>query len=275
MYISKDDLTAFARDGYLLKPAYFSEAEVETMKGELNAVFHEDAPHRILENNGFVRSVYGVHVSNEIFRRLVRHPKLLGPAMEILQSQVYVYQFKINAKAAMGGDIWEWHQDFIFWNKEDGLREPRIVNMSIFLDDVTEFNGPLMFIPGSHQSGMVDMSAGTPSAGNKDVPAWTSNLTADLKYSSAREVIAELTSRGGIVAPKGPAGSLLLFDANIFHGSSSNMSPLNRAMIIVSYNSVNNLPEEMENPRPEFLVSRDYSPLAPLAEDCLVEARSH
>ena len=30
------------------------------------------------------------------------------------------------------------------------------MNVAIFLDDVNEFNGPLMFIPGSHKKGVVD-----------------------------------------------------------------------------------------------------------------------
>ena len=30
------------------------------------------------------------------------------------------------------------------------------MNVAIFLDEVNEFNGPLMFIPGSHKQGVVD-----------------------------------------------------------------------------------------------------------------------
>ena len=33
------------------------------------------------------------------------------------------------------------------------------MNVAIFLDDVNEFNGPLMFIPGSHKQGVVDAQA--------------------------------------------------------------------------------------------------------------------
>jgi ectoine hydroxylase len=30
------------------------------------------------------------------------------------------------------------------------------MNVAIFLDDVNDYNGPLMFIPGSHKRGVVD-----------------------------------------------------------------------------------------------------------------------
>jgi ectoine hydroxylase len=223
-----------------------------------------------METNGLVRSVYGAHADNEIFGRLVRHPKLLEAAKQILQSEVYVHQFKINAKQAMGGDVWEWHQDFIFWNKEDGLPEPKVVNMTIFLDDVTEFNGPLMLIPGSHTTGTIDIEAGNKAGKSDGSPEWASNVSADLKYSLKRDVLSKFVSKNGIDAPKGISGSLLLFDANIIHGSTPNMSPFDRTVIIVTYNSTGNLPRPVKALRPEFLASRDYRALEPLADNCLI-----
>ena len=160
-------------------------------------------------------------------------------------------------------------QDFVFWSKEDGLRKPEVVNMTVFLDDVNEFNGPLMIIPGSHKSGLIDVNPATKTKISSGDSGWVTNLTADLKYAVNREIVANLVSNNGIVAPKGPAGSVLLFDANVFHGSSSNMSPFDRRVIIVTYNSVANIPQLPKNPRPEFLVARDYSALKPLPEDSL------
>ena len=33
------------------------------------------------------------------------------------------------------------------------MPEPRAMNIALFLEDVTDFNGALMFIPRSHKSG--------------------------------------------------------------------------------------------------------------------------
>src|SRR5947199_8251024 len=113
--------------------------------------------------------------------------------MQILGGKVYIYQFKINAKAAFGGDVWEWHQDYIFWQKEDGLPTANVVNAVIFLDEVHEFNGPLIFIPGSHKEGVIDVAPqeALPEGYEKN-PAWISNLTARLKYSLNADIIANL-----------------------------------------------------------------------------------
>ena len=71
--------------------------------------------------------------------------------MQIFGEPVYMHQFKINGKMAFDGDVWQWHQDYGTWKNDDQMPEPRATNVAIFLDEVNEFNGPLMFIPGSHQ----------------------------------------------------------------------------------------------------------------------------
>jgi ectoine hydroxylase len=67
-----------------------------------------------------------------------------------------MHQFKINGKMAFEGEVWQWHQDYGTWLNDDLMPTERAMNVAIFLDDVNEHNGPLMFIPGSHRKGVVD-----------------------------------------------------------------------------------------------------------------------
>ena len=279
MLFTDEQLSGYEREGVLFVPEYFSREEVNVLRSELPASFAEDSPRRVMEQDGrAVRSVYGGHTTNEVFRRLARLPRLVGPARRILGSEVYVYQFKVNAKAALSGDLWQWHQDYIFWQREDGLPAPRAVNVAIFLDEVTEFNGPLLFAPGSH-SGVIDVTAIEERAGGYErpqsyaaSPAWITSLTAGLKYALEREVAAGLVRRHGIVAPKGPAGSAVFFHPNILHASANNISPYDRVLVIVTYNSVENLPVREGAARPDFLASRDARPVVPIADDALLDA---
>lgn len=264
MYLSDEQVRSYREDGYLFLPGCFSAEEVEEMKAELPGIFSQDTPARVLEKGtGQVRSVYGSHASNELFGQLVRDPRLLEPARDILEGDVYVHQFKVNAKLAFVGEVWEWHQDYIFWQKEDGMPTSRVINVTLFLDEVTEFNGPLLFIPGSHRAGVMDPGARKGGVAG-DAPSWAADVAADLSYTLTKEMIAERVEERGIVAPKGPAGSVLLFDANVAHGSGPNMSPVDRKLLLVTYNSVHNLPQPRETPRPEFLCARDYTPVQPL-----------
>ncbi|MDZ8184104.1 MAG: phytanoyl-CoA dioxygenase family protein [Nostoc sp. ChiSLP02] len=274
MYLTKEQIQIYEDNGFVLLPECFSQAEVNRMNLKLPLIFSQETSKRILEEEGkTVRAVHGVHSTDEIFQRLSQHPQLVKPAMQLLGSKVYIYQFKINAKAAFRGDIWEWHQDYIFWRKEDGLPTPRVVNALVLLDDMNEFNGPLFVIPGSHKEGMIEIV--DPNTSNQPIakterPAWMSNFSAKLKYSLNKELVADLVLKYGICSIKASAGSVLLFDSNIVHASPSNISPFDRAVVIVTYNSIENIPLPVPNPRPEFLVSRDYRPIEPLSENALL-----
>jgi ectoine hydroxylase-related dioxygenase (phytanoyl-CoA dioxygenase family) len=225
----------------------------------------------VLEEDGkVVRSIYGSHMTNSVFDKLTRHPKLVRPVEKILDSEIYVYQFKINAKLALKGDVWAWHQDFIFWLCEDGMQSPRVMNAVVFLADVNEFNGPMFIVPGSHHEGAIEASTEEEIpdayAGN---PAWISNLTAKLKYTVDQPALSRLVERYGIVAPKGPRGSVLFFHPNIVHASSPNLSPYDRPIAIITYNSVKNVPPPVERPRPDFLASRDCRPIVALEDEAM------
>ena len=276
MLLSEEQVRTYEQEGYVFLTNCYTSCEIDVLKAESRKVFAEDTPKRVLEKErGIVRSVYGSHTTNEVFNKLSRHPRIVDPVKQLLGSEVYVYQFKVNAKAAFGGDVWEWHQDFIFWQKEDGLRSDRTASVAIFLDDVNEFNGPMFVIPGSHAEGVIDKSAQPLSDVMRyqvyeNSPAWISNLTADLKYSLDRETIAYLVEKYGLFAPKGPAGSALFFQPNLVHASSTNISPFDRTVVIVTFNSVENVPDWREKARPDFLVSRDVAPIVPVEDDALM-----
>ena len=276
MVFTARHLEEYRREGFCLIPDTFSREELANLHDALPSVLSEPSLRRVVEKDGqSVRSVYGSHQTHETFGRLVRHPRLLSAAESILGGSVYVYQFKINIKAPFAGDVWEWHQDYIFWREEDGMPTSRVVNVALYLDAVTEFNGPLFFIPRTHVQNAIDVAsrdadvAQTIEAAYGSHSSWLSNLTADLKYSLPRELVAKLATRHGLVSAKGPAGSLLFFDANLVHASPSNVSPFPRAMVVVTYNSVENAPPPRKDVRPDFLASRDPTPLVPLDDDAL------
>ena len=267
MRLTNGQVKSYADNGFLFLPNYFSDTEIALIKNEVPALFEEDTPRRVVEKNGVVRSVYGSHITNEPLRQLSRHPGLVEPAMQIIDDQIYVYQFKINAKVAFSGDVWEWHQDYVFWMKEDGMPSARVINVVVFLDEVNEFNAPLFLIPGSHKEGVIDVTAHDALNGNHDSAPWLSNLTADLKYSLNKNIVARLVTKYGMTAPKGRPGSVLFFDSNIVHGSTNNISPFDRTLILITFNSVGNAPPVTEKSRPDFLMSRDTKPLVALTAD--------
>lgn len=256
MNLSDAQLKEFDETGYLYFPEVFSSAEVEVLNREAHKIFALDREEVVREKDTVTaRTAFAAHNYNEAYRCLGRHPKLIEPVMQLLGGGVYMHQFKINAKAAFNGDVWQWHQDYGTWLRDDLMPEPRAMNIALFLEDVTEFNGALMFIPKSHRGGTIEAGHDVQTT---SYPLWTID----------NDTIARLVSEGGIVSPKGPAGSVIMFHSNLVHGSPSNMSPFDRTIVYLSLCHVDNHIRQFK--RPEWVAHRDFTAIEPLHNDCLL-----
>jgi ectoine hydroxylase len=276
--LGEEQRVSFERDGFLLLEDVFALEELEVIQASIVEATAERGERTVLESfSQVVRSVYGVHQHQRAFADLSRHPRVAGVAKQLLGADIYVYQSKLNTKWAFDGDIWPWHQDYVYWLEEDAMPQARALTAAVFLDDITELNGPMMFIPGSHRSGVLgfDTSAGRP-PGYENAPGWIPSLTARMKYTLDKKGLEHLAREAGVVAPKAKAGSVLFFDCNVAHASPSNLSPFNRTLMLYTYNRVDNAPSESSLHRPEFLVSRDTRPIDSVSDDVFSpSARAH
>ncbi len=257
MTLSENELKAFDEQGYLFFPEVFSPEEVGVLREEAHNIFALEREEVVREKDSVTaRTAFAAQNYNEAYRRLGRHPKLISHVMQLLDGSVYMHQFKINAKAAFNGDVWQWHQDYGTWSRDDLMPEPRAMNIALFLEDVTEFNGALMFIPKSHRQGTIEAGHDLQTT---SYPLWTID----------NETITRLVDEGGLISPKGPAGSVILFHSNLVHGSPSNMSPFDRTIVYLSLCHVDNHIRQFK--RPEWVAHRDFAPIEPLNDDCLIE----
>ena len=259
MKLGDEKLREFHEEGYVFLPECFSRAEAAMLLEEAQAVYATDREEVWREESGAARTAFAAHTYSEPFRRLGAHPRLIEPVMQILGEGVYMHQFKINAKAAFDGAVWQWHQDYGTWARDDRMPEPRAMNIAVFLEDVTAANGPLLFIPRSHRSGVFEAGHDLETT---SYPLWTLD----------RETVTRLANEGGIVAPTGPAGSLVMFHCNLVHASPPNISPFNRTIVYLSLCAVSNHIRQFK--RAEWIAHRDFTPIAPLADDCLAELLS-
>lgn len=258
MKLSADQLAAFDRDGYLFFPGLFTPAETAVLSAEVPRIYAESRPEVVRERDGITpRTSFAAHLYNPAYAALARHPRLVEPVAQFFGEDVYMHQFKINGKMAFDGDVWQWHQDYGTWQRDDDMPEPRAMNIALFLDEVNEFNGPLMFIPGSHKAGVV---AAGHDLTTTSYPLWTIDNAA----------IAALVERSGIVAPKGEPGSVVMFHGNLVHGSGSNMSPWNRNIVYLSLCAVSNHIRRFR--RPGYIAHRDFAPIRALPDDCLLRS---
>jgi ectoine hydroxylase len=255
MKLTDEQIAQFDRDGYLFFPGLFTPDEVRVLTDAVPALFAQRRPENVREKTGdVVRTNFAAHMYSEPFAKLARHPRMVEPVTQLFGEDVYMHQFKINGKAAFDGDVWQWHQDYGTWKNDDLMPDARAMNVAIFLDEVNEFNGPLMFIPGSHKLGVLEAAHDTSTT---SYPLWVIN----------HETIEKLVDRGGIVAPKGVAGSMILFHGCLVHASTSNLSPWDRTSVYLSLCAVSNHIRRFK--RPGYIAHRDFTPIQCLGDDCL------
>ena len=252
MRLNDVQLATFRTDGVVAIPGAFSASEIDALNDRLPALFAEDVSENIRErSSGVVRTAMGLHLRDPLFAALVRDPRFVEPARQLLGAAepFYVQQVKVNAKEAFTGEQWQWHYDFATHHHFDGAPEPLALNMHIFLDEVTEFNGPLVFIPGSHEGELAPTSLDTTTT---SFPLWT----------VPNDAVSRLAAKRGLLSPKGAAGTMLIFGDSLVHGSPGNLSPWGRRIFSLIVNPVRNRQTTLG--RADHLHHRDFTPVEPL-----------
>lgn len=262
MRLTPEQIAEFDREGYLFFPGLFTPEETKRLTEAVPDLYARREAYNVREKGSdAVRTNFAAHMYSEPFARLARHPRMIEPVEDLFGEQLYMHQFKINGKMAFEGDVWQWHQDYGTWKNDDLMPTERAMNVAIFLDDVNEYNGPLMFIPGSHKKGVVDAKHDLTTT---SYPLWT--VDNDL----IRQLVARAGGKeGGIVSPKGPAGSMILFHSCLVHASTSNLSPWNRVSVYLSLCAVSNHIRRFK--RPEYIAHRQFDAIECLPDDCLLK----
>lgn len=264
--LSAGQLNAYRRDGFLLIENVFTPEEVAALLEEVVRMSKDESiagmDEAITEpGSDAVRSIFKVHALNASIGRLARDPRLIHVARQILGSEVYIHQSRANLKPGFTGKEFYWHSDFETWHVEDGMPKMRALSCSVLLTDNNECNGPLMLVPGS-QMQFISCVGETPGEHYKQ------SLKKQQYGVPDPLTLSLLVEQGGIKTMQAKAGSVVFFDCNTMHGSSSNISPWPRSNVFMVYNSVENTLEQPRYglaPRPEYIATRsDFSALEPL-----------
>lgn len=261
--LSQAQLNNFDRNGYIVIDQLLDDDEVEALRGEMERLASPGSgvePDRLIQEpySKDVRSVFEVHKLSNVVAKLVADERLAGAARQILASDVYIHQSRVNRKPGFAGKEFAWHSDFETWHAEDGMPAPRCLSISVALTANYDCNGSLMIIPGSHRTFVATVGK-TPE----------NNFLSSLKQQELgvpdRESLTALVEKAGrIDTVVGPAGSALLFDCNCMHGSAGNMTPYPRSNLFVVYNSMENTigaPYAAPSPRPQYIANREFTPV--------------
>ncbi|MGW4477057.1 phytanoyl-CoA dioxygenase family protein [Rhodococcus triatomae] len=253
------EILGFGSRGYLHRAGAISPDTAARCLAEIDRIEHDpdlrDDERTVREETGeAVRSVFDIMNLSTIVADAVEESGAAHLARRILGSEVYVHQSRLNHKPGFVGGAFYWHSDFETWHAEDGMPAPRAVSASISLTANETYNGPLMIVPGSQRVFVQCRGATPPDHHHESLVTTTPRIG-----TPSESAVAELVAAHGIDVITGPAGAMTVFDSNVLHASSGNISPLERANIFVVFNSVENRlrePFAADAPRPRHLAAR-------------------
>lgn len=139
---------------------------------------------------------------------IVRLPELQAWTDRILGGPTYCQASMALVKPPDVGQAFPWHQDSAYY----GDLALTLVLATVYLDDVTEENGSMLYVPGSHREG---------------------RLPHVISSTAKRYLVGDYDQAAVRVEAK--AGDVVLFDHHLVHGSRPNRSAVSRRAVRLVY----------------------------------------
>jgi ectoine hydroxylase-related dioxygenase (phytanoyl-CoA dioxygenase family) len=198
----------FETNGFLVIPNALSPGELERARAAVNhaeAVWRAD-PSRLGVRRDNLQQVQAPIEYDDYFLELMEHPKTFPIIREILGSDISMIDNDLFLSPPHSKSHALWHHDVGM----PGVYHPRsalMVKLFFLLEDVTEYGGCTLFLPGSHRFPM-------------DFPL---------------PKVANPMDMPGHVKMAFPAGTAYLFNGRCYHAATDNNSGQYRRALIYNY----------------------------------------
>ena len=156
--LSESELAFFEENGYVAGIRVLTDEQVDRLRGELqelmqpdlpgNELFHEYHCNESRDPDRVLFHALGAWRVRPGFHDLLWHPAWTVPASQLLHGPVRFWHDQLFCKPARDGGVVAWHQDYSYWTR---TRPMNHLTCWIGLDDATEENGCLQYVPGSHR----------------------------------------------------------------------------------------------------------------------------
>lgn len=246
--LNQEQIDTFWRDGYLVAENAVTREQLRALQEDIRGWIEEsrahDTPFGEPTMDGRPRFDMGeehcaeqpalrrVNNPSEISARyndVMRESSTVDMVVGLIGANVKYHHCKINLKLPGSNTVVGYHQDFSYTPHTND----DIVTALLMLDDVTEENGCLMIVPGSHRGPQYSLFDGT---------TFTGFLDPDEEHALKKHE----------VAATGKAGDVCLMHTRLVHGSAPNLSESSRSLFICVYTAADAFPLT-RNPMPSPL----------------------
>lgn len=222
--MTPDELATFERDGFVIRRQFFSPEEMSA----LSALLEDDPAIRsraygLADGKGGRTEISAWHdPGDDSFGAAARSNKLVRATEALLGGPVAHYHSKVTLKKPGAGGTWLWHQDYGYWYKY-GYLYPTMLSVAIPLTTMSEANGGLKVLRGSHRVGRVEHGF------------IGSQVGADPRRV---DIISEQCPT---VHFEAEPGDVMWFHGNMLHSSDDNLADYARNLLLVCYNLESNV----------------------------------
>ncbi|GMV78997.1 MAG: hypothetical protein AMXMBFR7_01810 [Planctomycetota bacterium] len=218
MSLSAPQREAYDREGYLVVDRVLEPARREELSRRVWDLVHaaeegRQSKERVLFEPGStaaatavkpaIRKLSSLVAEGEFFQQIARDPFILDLVAEMTggAKSIYLYNDQVFLKPAFCGSEKPLHQDNSYFRVTPHSHG---VTCWVAIDEATEENGCLNYIPGSHKLGLVK---------HREIPQ-TPHHVPDVDFPLGREVPAPV-----------PAGGAVFHHLLCMHSSKANQSP--------------------------------------------------
>ncbi len=235
--LTRDEIDRFWRDGAVTVPGAVSAETLAALKGDFDAWVEESRaetgpygecidgrprfdlqPGHTAERPALRRVQAPTEVSDAYYKAMAES-RMAEMVADLIGPDVKLHHTKINSKLPGAATEVKWHQDFCFTPHSNS----DVITALLMVDDVTEENGPLEVLPGSHRGELHPIWHDGVFTGAID-----DGIAADMQKNAQRCL--------------GPAGSVCLMHTRLAHGSAPNRSDQPRTLFICVYSAGDAMP---------------------------------
>jgi len=166
-----------------------------------------------------LRRVNAPTEASEAYHQAMSDSRMTDMVADLVGPNVKLHHTKINSKLPGSATAVDWHQDFPYTPHSND----DVVTALLFIDEVTEENGPLAVMPGSHRG-----------------PIHT--LWHDGKFTGAVAPAITADCEAKAIHCTGKAGTVCLMHSRLLHGSTANLSSAPRTLFISVYSAEDAIP---------------------------------
>lgn len=224
--LSEDQVAFFHEEGYLKGIRVLTDEQIDALRKELAEIadpkhpghdlFYEFHSNESADPNKVLFHALGHWRITPGFHDLLWNPALVMPASQLLGGSVRFWHDQLFCKPAHHGGVVAWHQDYSYWTRTQPMAH---LTCWIALDDSTEANGCLRYVPKSHRWPLLPMPV---IAGNMD----------DLRDVLNDEQLKQFDNE---VLVEVKAGECAFHHPLLVHGSKENRSDRSRRAAVMNY----------------------------------------